>query len=267
MTASRSTSGGNAPRSRSAASCPRTSPVVPSTSSRRNASRCGSSRRPVMPEVEQRGAAVGLHDEVAAVQVAVEHAVDQRAFERRDEAGLQQRVGVDAGRVHRLDVVEREAAQPLHHEHAPRDHRGVRARHDDPALVGAGEHVGDVEHVLGLEPEVELLDHRLREQLDERRRVGERGDGDAADRGGARATTSAAMSSRKSCATRGRCTLTTTSSPVMRRGRVHLRDRGRRDRLLVERRRTAPRACRRGRPRRRPGRRRTTRAAPGRGAA
>ncbi len=40
---------------------------------------------------------------------------------------------------------------------------------------------GDVEHVLGFEPEVELFDDRLREQLDERRRVGERGDRDAAD--------------------------------------------------------------------------------------
>ena len=87
-------------------------------------------------EVEQRGAAVGLHDEVAAVQVAVEDAVDQRTLERRDEAGLEQRVGVDAGAVHRLDVFEREAAQPLHHEHAPRDHRRVRARHDDAALLG-----------------------------------------------------------------------------------------------------------------------------------
>ena len=109
-TASRSTSGGNAPRSRNAASCPRWSPVVPSTSSRRNASRCCSSRPARHAEVEQRGAAVGLHDEVAAVQVAVEDAVDQRALERRDEAGLQQRVGVDPGRVHRLDVVEGEAA-------------------------------------------------------------------------------------------------------------------------------------------------------------
>ena len=86
------------------------------------------------PEVEQRGAAVGLDHEVATVQVAVEHAVDQRALERRDEPGLEQRVGVDPGRVHRLDVVEREAAQPLHHEHAPGDQRGVRAGHDDPAL-------------------------------------------------------------------------------------------------------------------------------------
>ena len=44
----------------------------------------------------------------------------------------------------------------------------------------------------------------------------------------------AAMSSRNSCATRGRCTFTTTSSPVRRPGGVHLGDRGRRDGGLVE---------------------------------
>ncbi len=135
----------------------------------------------MIPKSKRHGAAVGLHEEVAAVQVAVEHAVDQRAFEGRDEPGLQQRVGVDARRVHRFHVVEREAAHALHHQHATRHERGVRAGHDDAALLGACQHVGDVEHVLRLEPEVELLDHRLREQLDERRRVRERGDRDATD--------------------------------------------------------------------------------------
>ena len=86
-------------------------------------------------EVEQRGAAVGLHDEVAAVQVAVEDAVDHRALERRDEPRLQERVRVDAGRVHRLDVVEREPVEALHHQDALGDERGVRAGHDDPALL------------------------------------------------------------------------------------------------------------------------------------
>ena len=50
-----------------------------------------------------------------------------------------------------------------------------------PRWSVCGEHAGDVEHVLGLEAEVELLDDRLGEQLDQRRRVGERGDRDAAD--------------------------------------------------------------------------------------
>ena len=44
-----------------------------------------------------------------------------------------------------------------------------------------GEHGGDVQHVLGLEPEVELLDDGLGEQLDQGRRIGQGGDGDPAD--------------------------------------------------------------------------------------
>ena len=57
----------------------------------------------------------------------------------------------------------------------------MRAGHDDPALAGLASTRGDVEHVLGLEAEVELLDDGLGEQLDQRRRVGERGDRDAPD--------------------------------------------------------------------------------------
>ena len=43
---------------------------------------------------------------------------------------------------------------------------------------------GDVEHVLGLEAEVELLDDGLGEQLDQGRRVGQGGHRDAADQEG-----------------------------------------------------------------------------------
>ena len=39
----------------------------------------------------------------------------------------------------------------------------------------------DIDHVRPLEPEVELLDDRLREELDESWRVGEGGDGDSTD--------------------------------------------------------------------------------------
>ena len=69
--------------------------------------------------------------------------------------------------------------ESLHDEHPAGDERGVRAGHDDGALAGLGQDAGDVEHVLGLEPEVELLHDRLGEQLDQRRRVGEGGDRDA----------------------------------------------------------------------------------------
>ncbi len=43
-------------------------------------------------EVEERGAPVGHREQVPAVQVAVEHAVEQRALEERDQARPQQRV-------------------------------------------------------------------------------------------------------------------------------------------------------------------------------
>ena len=48
-------------------------------------------------EVEQRGAPVGQHEEVAAVEVAVEDAVDHRALHEADHAGADDLLGVDAG--------------------------------------------------------------------------------------------------------------------------------------------------------------------------
>ena len=47
-----------------------------------------------------------------------------------------------------------------------------------------GQDPGHVEHVVRLQAEVQLLDHGLGEQLDQGRRVGQGGDGDAADEGG-----------------------------------------------------------------------------------
>jgi hypothetical protein len=57
-------------------------------------------------EVEQRGAAVGQHEQVPAVQVAVEDAVDHGALHEADHAGADDRLGVDAGVLHAGDVVE-----------------------------------------------------------------------------------------------------------------------------------------------------------------
>ena len=71
--------------------------------------------------------------------------------------------------------------EPLHHQHPPGHQVGVRARHDVAVLAELVEHRRDVEHVGGLDAEVELLDDRVGEQLDERRRVGQRGDRDAPD--------------------------------------------------------------------------------------
>ena len=133
-------------------------------------------------EVEQRGAAVGEHEEVPAVQVAVEDAVDHGALHEPDHPGAHDGLGVDAGVLHAGHVVELEALEPLHHQHPWRDQLGVRAGDHVAALVEVGEGLRHVEHVLRLDAEVELLGDRLGEQLDQRRRVGQRGDRDAPDR-------------------------------------------------------------------------------------
>ena len=95
--------------------------------------------------------------------------------------GAHDGLGVDPGAAHAGHVVEAEPVEPLHHQHPGRDEGGVGAGDHVAPLAELGERAGDVEHVLGLEPEVELLGDGLGEQLDQGRRVGERGDGDAAD--------------------------------------------------------------------------------------
>ena len=98
----------------------------------------------------------------------------------------------------------------------------------------AGQQQGDVEHVLGLEPEVELLDDRLGEQLHQRRRVGERGDRETADQAGGEPG-HGPMSWRTAARTAGAAPSRRRLRRVQQRGRVDLRDRGGRQRLLVER--------------------------------
>ena len=131
--------------------------------------------------VEQRDLALGHDEQVAAVQVAVEDAEDHRPFEERNDQRLQHRRGVDARGLHGVDVLVGEAGEPLHHQHPLGHQLGVRARHDDDALPRLGEHASDIEHVLGLEAEVELLDDGLGEQLHQRRRVGQRRDRNASN--------------------------------------------------------------------------------------
>ena len=57
----------------------------------------------------------------------------------------------------------------------------MRPRHDVAVLAEVVDDRGDIEHVGGLEPEVEFLDDGLGEQLDERRGIGERSHRDATD--------------------------------------------------------------------------------------
>ncbi len=132
-------------------------------------------------EVEQGDLAVGHHEEVPAVQVAVEDALDEGALHEADHPGAHDGVGVDAGVAHGVDVVELEAVEALHHQHPPGDEGRVGAGDDVAALAQVDEAAGHVEHVLGLEAEVELLGDGLGEQLDQRRRVGQGGERQAPD--------------------------------------------------------------------------------------
>ena len=74
--------------------------------------------RPVMPKSSRPTRPSGMHEEVAAVQVAVEDAVEHAPLHEPDHAGAHDLLGVDAGAVDAGDVVEREAVEALHDQHA-----------------------------------------------------------------------------------------------------------------------------------------------------
>ena len=189
-----------------------------------------------------------------------------RALQEADHPGAHDRLGVDAGAA---------ASRRRRRRRSPSSRSMTSTRRRDELGVGAGDHVaalaelgedpGDVEHVLGLEPEVELLGDRLGEQLDQRRRVGQRGDRDAADEEGRQPGHDPEVVRGRGRPTVGRCTLTTTSSPVRSVAAVDLRDRRRGEGLAVE----GGEDLVRGRPRSASTTsrddRRTARAAPGRG--
>ena len=82
--------------------------------------------------------------------------------------------------------------------------------------LGVGQDAGDVEHVLGLEAEVELLHDGLAEQLDQGGGLARAATGIRPTRRGA-IQLIAARSRRTRVATSGRCTFTTTLLPVRRR--------------------------------------------------
>ena len=154
----------------------------PPSRSRRKARRLRSSSRPVIPKSSRATRAVGL---------------DEAGSRRAGRRGRRRRAGRPRGRRSARRggpprCRSRRRAWPSASPQAKPSRRsmtstrrvtscGMGSGHDDGALAGVGEDRGDVEHVLGLEPEVELLDDGLGEQLDQRGRVGEGGDRDAAD--------------------------------------------------------------------------------------
>ena len=266
MTASMSTSAGSAPRSRMAGDLAGDVVGRAAITRRRNARRRGSSKPAGDAEVEQGDAPVGLDEEVAAVQVAVEDAVEHRSLEEGDEPGPQHRLGVDAGGPHGLDVVPGEAVEPLHDEHPAGHERRVGARHDDGAAGRSRR--GRGRRRACSRPRGGSRAPRRSSRRTARsapagwpaRRPG------SGRRGAARASSSPPGRAARAWATVGRCTLTTTSSPVRRRAAwtwaIEAAASGRGSNLA--------KTCSRGRPRSAStigGPRRRTRPAPGRGAA
>ena len=88
------------------------------------------------------------------------------------------------GGLHAGDVVVGEAGQAFHDQHPAGDQVGMGPGHDVGLLPQLDEGAGDVEHVLGFEPEVELLGDRLGEQLHQGGRVGQGGHRDAPHQAG-----------------------------------------------------------------------------------
>ena len=118
------------------------------------------------------------------MEVAVENSLDDRAFHERDHGGAYDVLGVDTSVLHSGHVIKVEAVNPLHHERPAGHERGVRTGCDISILPEVMKHAGDVEHVRCLHPEVEFLHDCFGKDLDERRWVGERSNGDAADQKG-----------------------------------------------------------------------------------
>ena len=217
-TASRSVSGGNAPRSRSARE-------LRHRVAARRADEQHQEREPLRlvepagdAEVHEHGAAVGLHHEVAAVQVAVEDAVEHRALHERRRARraapLRCRRRRPSSRRRRPTGCRR--AVPSRARAASRA-SGAGAGTIVARWLGLREHARDVEHVLAPRGG-SRAPRRSSPRTARPARAGWRARRPGCGRrGAARATTSPRMSSRTSRATCGRCTLTTTSSPVRSR--------------------------------------------------
>ena len=188
-------------------------------SSRRSSSCAGTraaASRPCGRSCRSRSSAdapVAHHEQVAAVQVAVEDAVDHRAFEERDHQRAQHRGGVDAGRAHR-----RRRRRARSRRGAPSPARGasparVRPRHDHDRR--ARRRAARARCRACSRPRAGSRAPRRSSRRTARPApAGSRAPRPGCGRPGtARSRPSRAMSRRTSRSTDARCTFTTTSSP------------------------------------------------------
>ena len=196
------------------------------------------------------------------MQVAVEDAVDHRAFHERDHPGADHGLGVDTGLPHAGGVVEVESLDPLHHEDPAGDERGC-GRGTTYRLAQVAEH-------RAMSSMLAASTRKSSSSTIVSANNSTSAGGLASAATGMRPTRCGAsqamtLRSRGSPATSGRCTLTTTSSPLCSRATCTWAMDAAASGVCVEGQHlleaTAdpPRPC--------AGRRRTTRPAPGRGSA
>ena len=152
--------------------------VDPAISRRRKATRRGSSSRPVMPKSSRAVRPSGSTSRFPPCRSPWKMPW-RTAPSRNPIIPVRTRASVSTPAPRMPTTSSNRKPRPLHHQHPAGDERRVGPGHDVAPLAELGEGPGDVEHVLGLEAEVELLGDGLGEQLDQGRRVGQRGDGDA----------------------------------------------------------------------------------------
>ena len=184
-------------------------------------------------EVEEHDLAVGVDVQVARVQVAVEQAVPQAALEDAEQQRLDQLRAVEAGLADGGGVVDADALHALHRQHPLAGQIPIDLRHPDVLAQRRSMHMRHPRvHRLRLEPEVELLGEVVGEVGDDvlgRQSTAELGQLDDLrpaledlQVGGDAATDAGPLDLDHDFLAGVQCRV------------VHLRDRGRRERLLVE---------------------------------
>ena len=209
---------GSAPRSRMAATCPGTSLAGSGHDETQEGQALASSRRPVMPKSSKRHPPVGLHE--AGCRRAGRRGRRRRACAPSRKAMSAARntasVSMPAARIASTSPQANPSSRSITSTRRV-TRRGWGRGTTRARWPVSAEDARHVEHVLRLEPEVELLDDRLGEQLDERGRVGERGDRDAPDELWCDPAHGGEVALARAVRSVGRWTLTTTSSPVLSR--------------------------------------------------
>ena len=226
MTVVTSMSAGRAPRSRSAVICPGMSLADAVMTRRRRARRSTSFSRPVMPKSSRATRPSGWTKRFppwrSPWKTPWSRAPSRKAMRAARRTAS---VSMPASRMDWASP-QRKPSSRLHDEDPAGHQAGMGAGDDQGLLAGLGQDPGHVEHVLGLEPEVELLHDGLGEELDQGRAGWPGRPPGCGPPGAGPASSWRPGRCRTTWATVGRWTLMTTPSPVTQAGRVDLGDGG-----------------------------------------